>query len=228
MMQQKKNGQMDPGALKGLIDSLSQMADMPQPDNHIVGTGMNKMYDLRFLSRMTDEDAKKKTTGDQAVQANDAVKNLARIAKGGDSPTQVPIPQAAPQPAPPAAPVVEARPVAQAPPQAAPAPVVQAAPAPVVQAAPAPVVQAAPVAQAPAPAQAAPAAKGSAIDVLKEYFTNVQKSAADATNAFRKYLADQQKDSGSTAAMQQLQQEEQANQDRAAAAEAKLKEETAK
>ena len=43
MMQQKKNGQMDPGALKGLIDSLSQMADMPQPDNHIVGTGMNKM-----------------------------------------------------------------------------------------------------------------------------------------------------------------------------------------
>ena len=44
------------------------------------------------------------------------------------------------------------------------------------------------------------------------YFTNVEKSAADATNAFRKYLADQQKDSGSTAAMQQLQQEEQANQ----------------
>ena len=34
---------MDPGALKGLIDSLSQMADMPHADTHIVGTGMNKM-----------------------------------------------------------------------------------------------------------------------------------------------------------------------------------------
>merc|ERR1719388_146060 len=49
MMEQKKNGQMDPGALKGLIDSLSQMADMPHADTHIVGTGMNKMYDLRLL-----------------------------------------------------------------------------------------------------------------------------------------------------------------------------------
>ena len=43
MMQQKKNGNMDPNALKGLIDSLSQMADMPHADTHIVGTGMNKM-----------------------------------------------------------------------------------------------------------------------------------------------------------------------------------------
>merc|ERR1719164_255409 len=90
MMQQKKNGQMDPNALKGLIDSLGQMADMPHADTHIVGTGMNKMYDLRFLSKMTDARSKEDKKGDATHQADDAVKNLARIATGGDSPTQVP------------------------------------------------------------------------------------------------------------------------------------------
>jgi len=78
MMQQKKDGKADPEALRGLIDSLSQMADMPHEDMHIVGTGDQKMYDLRFLGKKAPEEKKDKNgKHDVAAAANDAVAELA-------------------------------------------------------------------------------------------------------------------------------------------------------
>merc|ERR1719313_1083545 len=52
MMKDKKAGAVDNSALKSLVDSLSQMAGMQHAsDAHIVGTGRNRMYDLRFLDK---------------------------------------------------------------------------------------------------------------------------------------------------------------------------------
>merc|ERR1719181_717400 len=66
MMHDKKAGNVDNSALKSLVDSLSQMAGMQHSsDAHIVGTGANRMYDLRFMDKVKKtKDGKKESAKD--------------------------------------------------------------------------------------------------------------------------------------------------------------------
>merc|ERR550514_1346407 len=83
MLHQKKAGQVDNSALKSLVDSLSQMAGMQHTaDQHIVGTGKNRMYDLRFLDHKAGDkgkDGKKDSVKDFKKMLADAKKEDAKI-----------------------------------------------------------------------------------------------------------------------------------------------------
>merc|ERR1719487_619439 len=80
MLHDKQKGAVDNSALKSLVDSLSQMAGMQHAsDAHIVGTGANRMYDLRFLDNAGKKKDKQKESAHDNI--NDFKKMLSDAKK---------------------------------------------------------------------------------------------------------------------------------------------------